>query len=82
MAAKHESIRAIRYPAFDGMSVRRKNSFDHRPKAGYPHERMRAVADPRQPVIAHVPQARPPEGGHEIIGRPDRHLLVLDAVDQ
>ena len=40
------------------------------------------MIDAGEPMVAHVLQSRPPQREHEPIGRLDRDLGVIDAVDQ
>ena len=55
---------------------------DDRPQGGDADERIGAVIDAGEAIVADVLQAGPAEGEHEPVGRLDRNLAVLDAVDQ
>ena len=55
---------------------------DDRPQRGDADERIRAVIDAGEAIVADVLQAGAAEGQDEPIGRLDRNLAVLDAVDE
>jgi hypothetical protein len=49
---------------------------------GDANERMRAMIDIGEAIVAHVPQPGATKREHKAVCRLDRHLGVLDAVDQ
>jgi hypothetical protein len=55
---------------------------DDRPKRSDADERIRAVIDMSEAVVAHVLHASATEREHELVGGLHRNLHVLDAVEK